>query len=247
MASNINIGDQVHVCRSRLPSVNDQTKAFYRSNVVARRHRSVRVQLQGGEHSDFVSTKFVHHRVGVAILAFGDFHSENTLLDPLAKTVLQYCRLLFGDDGYVRFLKVRTDAELDMLCRTGELTPYEHIVILGHGAKEGVLCGAMGDIQVERLAAIFEQNNPAAWDFVFLCCYLGRSAFGKSFSKSTICKSLVAPFNAVHGAVSAQFIQTYLVKLLLEGETTAVAHRHASEAAPSGSSFRLWRGGTHEA
>lgn len=246
MAANVNIGDRVYVCRSRLPSVNDQAKAFYRSEVVGRYHRSVSVQLPDGVHSDFISTKFVHHRVGIAILTFGDFFSESTLLDPLAKTILQYCRLLFGDDDYVRFLKVRTDAELDMLCRNSELSPYEHVVILGHGAQEGALCGGLENITVERLVDIFEQNNPVPWDFAFLCCYLGRSAFGKPFSKSRICKSLVAPFNAVHGAVSAQFIQTYLVKLLLEGETTAVAHRHASESTPSGSRFRLWRNGSHQ-
>jgi hypothetical protein len=247
MANNIQIGDQVYVCRSRLPTVNDQTKAFYKSEVTGRQDRSVSVRLPDGTNSDFVSTKFVRHRVGVAVIAFGDFDSENTLLDPLAKTVLQYCRLLFGDDDYVRFIKLRTDAELHLVCNKRQLTPFEHIVILGHGAKEGALCGATGDIPVARLREIFEQHGPSPWDFAFLCCYLGRNAFARSFSESPACRSLVAPFNAVHGAVSAQFAQTYLIKLLLEGETTAVAHRHASESTPPGSQFRLWRNGIHEA
>lgn len=247
MANNIQVGDQVYVCRSRLPTVNDQTKAFYKSEVVARQDRSVSVRLPDGTNSDFVSTKFVHHRVGVAVLAFGDFASEGTLLDPLAKTVLQYCRLLFGDDDYVRFIKLRTEAELNLICDQRQLRPYEHIVILGHGAKEGALCCVVGDIAAARLREIFEQHEPSPWDFAFLCCYLGRNAFAQNFSASPACKSLVAPFNAVHGAVSAQFVQTYLIKLLLEGETTAVAHRHASESTPPKSQFRLWRNGTREA
>jgi hypothetical protein len=180
------------------------------------------------------------------VLAFGDFASESTLLDPLAKSVLQYCRLLFGDDNYVRFIKLRSEAEISLICDQRQLTPYEHIVILGHGAKEGALCGAVGDIPATRLREIFEQHDPTPWDFVLLCCYLGRNAFAQSFSKSPACKSLVAPFNAVHGAVFAQFVQTYLIKLLLEGETTAVAHRHASESTPPTSQFRLWRSGIRQ-
>ncbi|MES2914341.1 MAG: hypothetical protein V4753_04385 [Pseudomonadota bacterium] len=247
MANNINIGDEVYVCSSRLPTVNDQTKAFYKSEVTGRQNRSVSVRLRDGTNSQFVSTKFVRRRVGVAVVAFGDFDSENTLLDPLAKTVLQYCRLLFGDDHYVRFIKLRTEAELNLICDKRQLSPYEHIVILGHGSAEGALCGATGDVSATRLREIFEQHGPSPWDFVFLCCYLGRNAFARSFSESPCCRSLVAPFNAVHGAVSAQFVQTYLIKLLLEGETTAVAHRHASESTPPGSQFRLWRSGVHEA
>lgn len=247
MANDVQIGNQVYVCRSRLPIVNDQTKAFYRSEVMDRQDRSVSIRLPDGTNSEYVATKFVHHRVGVAVLAFGDFDSESTLLDPLAKTVLQYCRLLFGDDDYVRFFKLRTEAELSMICDRRQLAPYEHIVILGHGAKEGALCGAVEDIPVARLRKLFEQHDPSPWDFAFLCCYLGRSAFAQEFSSSFVCKSLVAPFNAVHGAVSAQFVQTYLIKLLLEGETTAVAHRHASESTPKRSQFRLWRNGIHVA
>lgn len=246
MASNVQVGDQVYVCRSRLPTVNDQTKAFYKSEVTGRQNRSVSVRLPDGTNSDFVSTKFVHHRVGVAVLAIGDIDSESALLDPLAKTVLQYCRLLFGDDDYVRFIKLRTDAELNLVCEKHLLSPYEHIVILGHGTKEGALCGAVGNITVDRLREIFEQHTPSPWDFAFLCCYLGRNAFAQTFSSSPVCQSLVAPFNAVHGAVSAQFVQTYLIKYLLEGETTAVAHRHASESTPPKSQFRLWRNGTYE-
>ncbi len=247
MASNINIGDTVYVCRSRLEAVNDQTKAFYRSQVVSQEGRKRSVRLPDGEESDFVSTKFMHHRVGVAIIAFGDFDSESTLLDPLAKTVLQYCRLLFGDDSYVRFMKIRTEAELNFVCLQHMLDPYEHIVVLGHGTREAELCSAIGDISVDRLVQIFEQNNPAPWDFAFLCCYLGRNSFSRPFSASAICKSLVAPFTAVHGGVSAQFVQTYLIKLLLEGESTVDAHRHASASTPTGSKFRLWRNGVHRA
>lgn len=247
MATNVNVGDHVYVCRSRLDAVNDQTQAFYRTEVVAREGRKRRVRLPDGTNSELVSTKFMHHRVGVAIIAFGDFHSESTLLDPLAKTVLQYCRLLFGDDSFVRFLKLRTDAELNLVCQTQQLSAYEHIVFLGHGSADAALCGATGDIPVARLVEIFEQHNPTPWDFAFLCCYLGRNAFARPFSTSPMCKSMVAPFNAVHGGVSAQFVQTYLIKLLLEGESTADAHRHASESTPPGSKFRLWRNGQHKA
>ena len=245
MAANIELNDQVYICRNRLPVLPDQGKAFYSTTVMERRNRSVRIRLPDGTASEFVSTKYVHHRVGIAVIAFGDFVSETTLIDPLSKTVLQYSRLLFGDDDYVRFVKVRSDAELIELCRTNTFTPYENVAFIGHGSKNGDLCGALGNISTDRLVEILETNNPTPWDFTFLCCYLGRATFSQSFSQSTCCKSLVAPFNKVHGAVSAQFIQSYLVKSLLEGETTAVAHRHASESTPPKSKFRLWRDGKH--
>lgn len=243
MAKNIQIDDRVYVCRNRLPILPDQGKAFFRTKVLERHERSVSLELPGGVASEFVSTKFVHHRVGIAIVAVGDLKSEATLIDPLSKTVLQYCRLLFGDDDYVRFFKIRTEAELAELCDKNCFVPFDHIAIIGHGSMTGEISGAVANISVERLAAAFEINNPSPWDFTFLCCYLGRAVFARDFSASSFCKSMVAPFNPVHGAISAQFIQTYLVKGLLEGETTSVAHRHASESTPPASRFRLWRNG----
>lgn len=247
MASNIQIGQQAYVCRNRLPALPDQGKAFYRGEVRTRDGRSVRVRMPDGTDSDLVATKFVHHRVGVAILEFGDFSSEATLLDPLAKTVLQYCRLLFGDDDYVRSFKIRSRTELHRLCETSSFHPFEHIVVIGHGSKDGEICAAVENVAVEAAIGEFALNSPQPWDFTFLCCYLGRTAFGTKFSNAGYCKSMVAPYNSVHGAVSAQFVQTYLIKALLEGETTAVAHRHASESSPPKSAFRLWRRGRHEA
>ena len=246
MAAGIEVGQDVYVCRSRLPNLPDQGKAFYKTKVLERRDRSVSVDTPGGIASEFLATKFVHRRVGIAVISFGDFLSEAVLIDPLAKTVLQYCRLLFGDDDYVKSVKIRSGAELEELCRQNSFSPYEHIAFIGHGSERGELCGALENLSVDKLVEIMEINNPDPWDFTFLCCYLGRNAFGRRFSSSSCCKSVVAPFNSVHGAVSAQFIQTYLIKLLLEGETTRVALRNASKSTPPKSAFRLWRNGRYE-
>jgi hypothetical protein len=221
----------------------DSGKAFYKTKVTARTKRSVQVRMPDGTNSELISTKFVQHKVGVAILQFGDFVSEATLLDPLAKTVLQYCRLLFGDDNYVRMFKVRSLAELTLLCAQSSFHPFEHIVVIGHGTKAGALHAGVGDISVAEAVEAFGQHEPAPWNFTFLCCYLGRKGFAETFSASACCSAMVAPFNSVHGAVSAQFSQTYLIKALLEGETTTVAHRHASVSTPPKSAFRLWRNG----
>lgn len=48
MAGNIEVCNQVYVCRSRLQTVNDQTKAFYKSEVVGRQNRSVSVGYRMG-------------------------------------------------------------------------------------------------------------------------------------------------------------------------------------------------------
>jgi len=243
MASNLQIDDDVFVCRSRIPQLEDQGKAFFQTKVLDRQNRSVKIQMPNGELSELISTKFVHHRVGVAIIEVGDIVSESTLLDPLAKTALQYSRLLLGDDDYVRLFKIRTYSELEHICGHQYFHAFEHIIIIGHGSKDAELCFAMEKVSVSRLIEAFNQNNPNPWNFIFLCCYLGRNAFAKPFSKAASCKSLVGPYNSVHGAVSAQFAQTYLIKALLEGETTTVAHRHGSESTPPKSEFRLWRDG----
>ncbi|KAA8388660.1 hypothetical protein FKW31_00365 [Acetobacter sp. DmW_136] len=245
MASNIQVGNSVYVCRSRLPTLPDQGKAFYQSTVVSKNHRSIAIMMPNGTHSALIATKFAHHRVGIAIIVFGDFASEYTLLNPLAKTILQYCRLLFGDDDYVTLFKIRSLAELSCLCESRSFHPFEHIVVIGHGSISGEIGAAVECIDVGMAIEQFEKNSPQAWDFTFLCCYLGRQVFAKKFSLSGCCKSMIAPFNSVHGAVSAQFVQTYLIKTLLEGETTAIAHRHASESTPPKSAFRLWRNGKH--
>jgi len=243
MAANIQMGDEVYIYRNRLPTLPDQGKAFFKTVIVERQKRSARVRMPNGEYSDFISTKFIHHRVGVAIIQFGDFLSESTLIDPLSKTILQCCRILFGDDSYVRYIKIRSLVELSRLCESSELHPFEHIVVIGHGSRSGSICTIIEEITSSAAGREFSQNNPRPWDFTFLCCYLGRTAFAKTFSMAACCKSLIAPFNSVHGAVSAQFMQTYLVKALLEGETTAVAHRHGSTSTPAKSAFRLWQNG----
>ncbi|PND54337.1 hypothetical protein CRM90_28405 [Mycobacterium sp. ENV421] len=49
--------------------------------------------------------------LGFVLVRIGDFLTEATLLDPLAKSVLQYLRLMLPDD-LITFLKVRTLNEL---------------------------------------------------------------------------------------------------------------------------------------
>ncbi len=197
MASNIQIDDQVYVCPNRLPTLPDQGNAFFKGNVVGKQERSVRIGMPDGTHSDLIATRFVHHRVGVAVFQIGDIVSEATLLDPLSKTVLQYCRLLFGDDVYVRQFKVRSAAELNELYRTQSFHPYEHIIFIGHGSEKGYLRSAIDQIlSTDNLITIFSQNNPSPWHFLFLCCYLGRAAFAKQFLQENCCKSMVAPSTA---------------------------------------------------
>jgi hypothetical protein len=47
-----------------------------------------------------ISTRTAHSRsLGFLVLRVGDLITEATLLDPLAKSVLQYLRLLISDTG----------------------------------------------------------------------------------------------------------------------------------------------------
>jgi hypothetical protein len=59
-----------------------------------------------------------------------------------------------------------------------------------------------------------------------------------------VCDSYIGAFHSVHGAIASQFLQSFLIHHLLQGETTTVAFRHARERVSGGTSFRLWREGT---
>lgn len=68
-------------------------------------------------------------------MTLGDLSTEETLLDPLAKSVLQYCRLLVPDDQ-VKAYKIRSLKELTSIWGK-EHALYSHVIFVGHGSCKG--------------------------------------------------------------------------------------------------------------
>jgi hypothetical protein len=238
MAANLKVGDLVLV-PSRRVGRGDYAWALLATKVVDVDKRSVVVDVPGVGRSPKIPTSKVHRELGVLIIVLGDFNSEIALLDPLAKSALQYCRLLLPDDR-IRQVKIRSLEELRRFWAANE-PAFTHIVLIGHGRKDAIACAVDEWMPPKTLCSALTSQRPKI--FISLCCESGNAAFAKEFSKQSVCSSLIAPLHAVHGAVASQFVQTMLAHAFLNGETTAVAFRHAREAVPDSSGFRLWRRG----
>lgn len=241
MASNLLIGDTVYVPCSAFDELADRDTALYKTEVVAVERRSVRVKLPDGTYSQLIGSSRIHRDVGIVVISVGDFATETSLLDPLAKTVLQFLRLLVPDDQ-VRAVKVRGRGELSKFWAANHGT-YSHVVLIGHGDKDLLGFAVDGDVHAPDVLHAFETPDCAQKTFLSLACKTGYVTFGGHFSKSHICREFIAPFHSVHGAVASQFCQTFFTFHLLEGKGAKVAFNHARLGVPGGVSFRLWSNG----
>ncbi len=233
----LEVGDQIYVRRSLLSLDDDDISPFYRTTIRARQDRSVQVDRPDGSLSNRIATSKVVTRFGVLIIRIGDFN-EDGLLDPLAKSILHYCRMLLPGDS-VRLIELRTEAELVALWG-GLHGMCQQVVLVGHGDSTGFLFGNL-TINPEQLANIFGAPNPTPKEFISLGCHTGMAAFGKMFSNAQCVSHFVAPFHSVHGCVASLFTQTYLNERLLAACSPKVAFKHARHDLLGAVSFRLWQ------
>lgn len=241
MATNLKVGETVSVPCARLDPLGHRGTALYKTTVEEIEGKMVRVRLPGGDSSDWLGASLLHRDVGILILNIGDLETEDTLLDPLAKSVLQFCRLLAPDDQ-VYGVKVRSLSELNRIW-TKHQAAYSHVVWIGHGTQGGIKFAIDGLVTATQLAEALRVYGGPKKVYISLCCNTGYKTFGSVLSKATICSTFIGPFHSVEGAVASQFCQTFLATHLLDGMTTGVAFNKARKSAPSGASFRLWNMG----
>jgi hypothetical protein len=246
MAAYLEAGERVYVATTRVPNMPDLGKAFFHTHVVEREDRSIRVNLLGGAPSDWISTRYAHRVIGVCIIEAGDFDTEATLLDPLQKSILQNCRIIFGDDELVRSWKVRSLEELREIWRSGVPRSFDQVILIGHGSGGQSMMFGRTAHSADEIAASVEDGQ-RQWKFILTSCELGRAAFSKAFSYNTAVDHIIAPFHSIHGAIAAQFTQTYLVRNLITAETPLVAFKNAAWSVPGNASFRFWSGGSMRA
>ncbi|HEY7959682.1 MAG TPA: hypothetical protein VID20_06440, partial [Sphingomicrobium sp.] len=128
MASNLLVGEQVFVPAWVFEHAADLPSAFVRSPVLELEDRSARVEHRGV--SEWIATSKCHRNIGLLIFCIGDLETETALLDPLYKSVTQFCRLLAPDD-HLRFYKIRSVEELRTIWAR-EHAAYSHVVLIGH-------------------------------------------------------------------------------------------------------------------
>jgi len=239
MARNLQVGETVYVPRSKI-GLPQEGSSFYRTTVQEVVKRSVRINLRKGKTAK-IGTSQVRRNIGILLIKAGDFNTEETLLNPLSKSLLQYFRLLLSDD-MVLSQHVRSLHEVEVIWNdVGRL--YTHFVIMGHGSEHGIRFGLDDLESASDIAEVFDKSDTDVSSFVSLCCETGYAGFGKNLSRSQSCKNVIAPFHNVHGAVASQFCQTFFSHHLLEGKTQKVAFKHSRDTVPGSTSFRLWQNG----
>jgi hypothetical protein len=237
----IEVGATVFVPFTILDADPTGAAPFFKTTVTDRASRSVKVALRDGRNSKFIGTSRIFSNVGLLIIRIGDYDTEATLLDPLAKSVLQFSRLLLSDD-YVRIIHIRTLEELESFWGMNHAS-YEQVVLIGHGSRNSLTFGRR-EIGVTDLVAAFDAPNVRPKEFISLCCETGKTAFGRSFSGHRVTADFIAPQGKIHGCTASQFLQSYLTFRLLDGRTIGTAHTKAQSCVLNPTGFRRWHNGT---
>lgn len=246
MAKNLNTGERVYVPVQKISGFENYPLTIYNTTVCEVSNRSAKINLPNGEISDWIGTSLIHRDIGIYIINIGDFETEETLLNPLSKSILQFCRLLINEDSMVTLRKIRTTGELTHYWNF-ESRVYKFIILIGHGSQDGLLFGNEGWINPQKIHNLINNNNNTEKIFISLACQTGYKSFSSILSKLPFCSSFIAPFHSVHGAIASQFCQTFLVSHLLEGRTPKTAFNTSRRFVPGSSSFRLWQKGILQA
>lgn len=241
MASNFALGDKIFVPVSRLPGLDGHPSAFYETRVAEVGVHKAKVNLPQGTVSEWIGTGLCHKNIGILIFSIGDLETESTLLEPLTKSVVQYCRLLVSDD-YLQAVRVRSLAEVSQVWRRTH-GAYSHIILIGHGSPSGIKFAVDGWVRQDALADAFQVDDGNGRIFLSLCCKTGYESIGGRLSRDDAFSHFIGPFHSVHGAIASQFAQTFLAFHFLMGESVGVAFKHARSYSPGSTSFRLWQNG----
>lgn len=243
MPSGIKRGDTVYLPVSRVAGESENGPAIRKYSVEETKPggRSLRVSLTTGSSSKWIATSAAHTVAGVFIIQIGDMATEATLLEPLYKSILQYCRLLLPDDS-VRGIQVRSYCELGAFWGK-EGAAYSHVVLVGHGREDGIQFGVGGWQTADTLGDLFGISGSAPKTFLLLCCETGKKAFARPFSQAHPCGCLIAPYHSVHPAVASQVCQTFLAHHILEGKSPKIAYERMRQQIPGSTIFRMWRQG----
>jgi hypothetical protein len=241
MARNFVPGDRVFVPVSRLPGLEDHPSVFYETRVAEAGVRKAKVYLPQGSISEWIGTGLCHKNIGILIFSIGDLETESILLEPLTKSVVQYCRLLVSDD-YLRAVRVRSLAEVAHVWRRTH-GAYSHLILIGHGSPSGIKFAVDGWVGQAALTDAFQVDDDPGRIVLSLCCKTGYKSIGGKLSENHTFSHFIGPFHSVHGAIASQFAQTFLALHFLVGESVGVAFKHARAYTPGSTSFRLWQNG----
>lgn len=243
MPTKFRLEETCYVPSSLLPDENNYPVSIYRTTIKEIKNKSVKVLQKDGNTSDWITTSKVSKNIGILIINIGDFCTEETLLKPLAKSILQFSRLLLKDDS-VSLINVRSIGELSAWWKLHNAI-YSHVVLIGHGSPHSIIFGYGGKKTPEDFEKCFSTENIRKKVFISLCCETGKNSFASSFSRIPICSHLIAPYHSIHGSVASQFYQTLMCWHLLDARSIKIAYNKAQRSIPKKYIFRSWTDGWH--
>lgn len=243
MPSKFEIDETCFVPSSLLPEESSYPVSIYRTIIKDIKNKSVKVLQKDGNISEWITTSKVSKHVGILIINIGDFSTEETLLNPLAKSILQFSRLLLDDDS-VTLIKLRSIGELTAWWKLNNAA-YSHVVLIGHGSPKSIKFGYGGNKTPADFEKCFSAKQLKKKVFISLCCETGKNSFARPFSCIPICAHLIAPYHSVHGSIASQFYQTLMCWHLLDGRSIKIAFNKAQRSIPRKIIFRSWSDGNH--
>lgn len=233
------VGDRVSVPSARLGV--DAPYAMLDREVRAVERRSILLDTLGG-HEAWVASAHATKQVGVRLVRLGDIDTEETLLDPIAKGLNHYFRLLLPESAR-RTWWVRSLAELDAFVER-DASQATHVVLIAHCRRtDGHFLLANEEVSPSDLVAAFDAASPKL--FLSLACSSGQMPFGRPFSNGAACRVLLAPFQAIHGAVAIETCALLFNNLMLKGRRTADAVKEVNASLPQGVHLRRWTNGSY--
>lgn len=244
MARNVIIGQKVYVPATKFEELKNHPSAFYETTVQSINNRTISVSLPCGVIGE-ISLQFCRTEIGIAIFNIGDLETEETLLDPLHKSTLQYCRLLVPDDCVFSW-KIRSLKELESIWGKHHRI-ISTVVVIAHGSEDSIKFANDGWVTSGQFKDVINIRGADRKVFIFLSCNAGYKAFGGKFSKMSNCSEFIGPFHNVHGADASLFCQSFFRDYVVSGHTVKTAFNHARDVLRPKVSFRLWRNGVLQA
>jgi hypothetical protein len=248
------VGDTIYVPSSLLPATSQQVfeYAVVRAKVASvqrakgRGGNRVKVELppNGSANpgvSNWLPVSKCNKHIGIAIIAVGDLSTEQLLIEPLYKSVLQFCRLLINDSD-IEGVRVRSLRELKLWAST-RMNRFSHVVLIGHGSSNSIEFAVDGAKSAADIRNALHVTHPTPKVCISLCCETGNKLFADTFSRASYCSFLAAPQNSVAGSTASLFCQAFLQFNLGHAKTPGIAFKSALASTPGNHLFALWRNG----
>lgn len=236
------VNDNVYVPVERVSTGSNCPFPVIEAKVVAISGRKITIDCPYDIGQKTIASSAANHAdLSVCIIRVGDFQTEQSLLNPLAKSVDHFVRLLLPDDRR-SIHYVRTPEELYAVFDRTSPT-FTHYILIGHASTSGLLFALGREVPASTLVTTLSGKTKKTHRFISLCCHSGEAHFGKAFSSASFCDNFIGAYSTLHGAAASQFVQDFLSNHLLIGSSFSVAFKAAAKSVVTQGQFRHWKKG----